>query len=116
LRDDPVRPDGTDLRELARGGGGDGAYDVYGISWSPDSRQIAYLSLPGGKARIVNANGTDAHTVFSQVYGPVAWSPDSKRLAIIQGNLYTIDTNGRSRHLIATGPLEYEYDPPAWAP
>ena len=106
-----MRPNGTDLHQLSAAGDG-----VWVLTWSPDSRRIAYWSLQGG-VMVVNADNTGAHTVLSTGYGRPAWSPDSKRLAVIQGQaLYTVALNGQSLHQIATGNLDSEYSPPVWAP
>jgi Tol biopolymer transport system component len=64
----------------------------YSPTWSPDGRQVAYLSDETGPRQlyIINSDGTDKWQVTS---GPnsvsyIAWSPDSQYILYTKGNLY----------------------------
>lgn len=112
-----ARPDATDIHRLMRLGAAVAA--VSGLTWSPNNRRIAYLSETQAgewQARVVNEDGTDAHTVLPNAF-TVDWSPDSKRLAVDSGSgLYTVAADGRSPRLLAAVPIDSEYAPPVWAP
>jgi TolB protein len=68
------------------------------ISWSPDSRQIAFTDLQGGVAfvSIVGADGTNRR-VLTMGFGP-AWSPDGSKILFITGSfpwaIHTIRPDG----------------------
>src|SRR5262245_19425769 len=52
-------------------------------AWSPDDRQIAYMTLPPGPLFVIASTGGTPHRVFQDDhhYATPAWSPDGKRLA-----------------------------------
>jgi Tol biopolymer transport system component len=58
----------------------------YDFQWSPDNRQIAFLSEAGKEAiKVMNADGSDVHTICGvercgQGLDDPAWSPDGRRL------------------------------------
>jgi Tol biopolymer transport system component len=86
--------------------------------WSPDGKQIAYLQ--DGVIWIMNANGTHQHQLgFGPPAHTIAWSPDSKYLAIGSGDfpvrIAILNlTNRTFRWFTPAGHIE-QYDP-AWSP
>ena len=54
------------------------------FTWSPDDRQIAFVSPDDGGIEVMNADGSDAHLVCdakrSACGGGLMWSPDGRKL------------------------------------
>lgn len=79
-----VRPDGTELRRLTRRG------EAASLSWSPDSRKLAYVLSEGGIGAdvwVINADGSRPYpvtTTSQTVKHYVRWSPDGSLLAYIE--------------------------------
>ena len=97
-----------------------GDWDDYGPVWSPDGTQIAFISgrredrdfRALTEAYVVNVEGgvAECWSGALQSVGAVAWSPDSRRLAVIgsddpagmvlwQGWLYVVDDSRQPRRI-----------------
>jgi len=50
--------------------------------WSSDGKRIAYISEAGPSVIVMQADGTDAQTVFHGEVTAISWSPDGKQLAL----------------------------------
>jgi Tol biopolymer transport system component len=92
-----ARPDGTGARRVFRFE--DPIHDTPFGSWSPDSRSIAFTSDRTGLV-IVNARSGSVRRIagISPLIVSPAWSPDSKRLAVIAGQVLTLDPNEQNVH------------------
>ncbi len=73
-------------------------------SWSPNGRQVAYVSFENRRASIYVQNvGDGSRQLISQfpgINGAPAWSPDGRKLAIVLSksgspNIYTLDLASR---------------------
>ncbi len=79
---DVVNADGTGLRQLVTGTGG----NQRPFTWSPDGTRIAFVAVGTSSwdIDVVNSDGTDARAIFSREgvwsEGP-AWSPDGAQIA-----------------------------------
>ncbi|MDJ0849796.1 MAG: hypothetical protein QNK04_15610 [Myxococcota bacterium] len=113
-----VKPDGKGLRQLTGGR----AIDV-GPAWSPDGRQIAFVSDRAGSPQIyvMDANGKNQRRLtFQGSYNThPAWSPDGQWIAYEsrvggQFDLWLIDPEGTVNLPLVTHPRSDES--PAWAP
>ena len=90
-------------------------------AWSPDGRQVAFISDRSGEEQlyVVAQDGGEARALTSdltaRLYRPV-WSPDSKRIAFYDhtGRIYVADLDG-NRKVIAVSPYEAVTDY-VWAP
>ena len=74
-RDDGVyvlRPDGSNVRLLWRGGAGD-------VAWSPDGSKLAVSK--GRSIWVMNADGSDPVRIASVPAQSLTWSPDGRRIA-----------------------------------
>lgn len=82
---------------------------VMSPSWSPDGRQIAYVSFEKKKAQIYTVDVETGHrrllTAFSGINGAPAWSPDGRELAVVLSKagspkIYSVDlTSGKMKQL-----------------
>ena len=92
-------------------------------AWSPNGRQLAYVSFEGDRPRIFSQNlatGTrQVIAAFPGLNGAPAWSPDGKQMAMTlskDGNaeIYVMDIDSRRlRRLTVGAAIDTE---PAWAP
>lgn len=98
-----ARPDGSGARRLFRFA--DPIHDTPYGSWSPDSRSIAFTSDNPHFAIVdVQSSTVRRITGISPLIGPPpAWSPDSKRLAVIGEQVMTVDTSGHHVRRLGTG-------------
>lgn len=92
-------------------------------SWSPDGRQVAYVSFENKQAEIylqdVASGRRQLLSRFPGINGAPAWSPDGRKLAIVLSksgtpNLYVIDI--ASRQLTQLTDDYYINTEPAFAP
>ena len=91
-------------------------------SWSPDGRQIAYVSFEKHRAEIYIADVSTGHrqllSQFSGINGAPAWSPDGRTLAFVLSKtgspkLYVMDIASKQLKQITDG---YSIDTePAWS-
>jgi TolB protein len=92
-------------------------------SWSPDARQVAYVSFEKKTAEIyvqtVASGERRKIASFKGINGAPAWSPDGRKLALTlsrDGNpeIYVMDINGGNlKRLTRNGAIDTE---PAWMP
>ena len=92
-------------------------------SWSPDGRQVAYVSFEKKSAEIyiqeVATGSRRKLASFKGINGAPAWSPDGRQLALTlsrDGNpeIYIMDVaSGALRRLTSTAAIDTE---PAWTP
>ena len=86
--------------------------------WSPDGSKIAYAVGDPGDVMVMNADGSDQHTVIggpTDDFGP-AWSPDGQQLAFIRFDdrtVYVANADGSGAHLVRSLGLQAV---PAWQP
>jgi uncharacterized repeat protein (TIGR01451 family) len=118
-----VRPDGSGLRDLTANGAGN-TYNRQ-ISWSPDSKRIAFTSGGYGGIDAIAVDGTGLTRLVP--YGQdgftrsvPAWSPDGSRIAFLENaDLCTADADGSGSDVARLTYTPISQEPPgdpAWQP
>ncbi len=92
-------------------------------SWSPDGRQIAYVSFEKKRAQIftveVSTGRRQLITSFEGINGAPAWAPNGRQLAVVLSkagspNIYTIDlSSGEMKQITFGSAINTE---PSYAP
>jgi Tol biopolymer transport system component len=86
--------------------------------WSPDGTRISYAAGDPGDILVMNADGSNQHTV---VGGPTddfgtAWSPDGEQIAFLRFDdrtVYVVNADGSGEHAVRPFGLQAV---PAWQP
>ena len=123
-----MRPDGTDIRALRRGGP---ASSAAALAWSPDGRRLAFLSgLPPQQSLwVMGADGrhvvrlASATSAAGEFLGPPAWSPDGTLLAYtakragaavalpaerVDRDVWVVNADGSDRRPLRRTPKQWE--------
>jgi Tol biopolymer transport system component len=106
--------DGTDQVQLTF----DPAFKDQVPDWSPDGAKISYAAGDPGDILVMNADGSDQHTVVAgstDDFG-TAWSPDGTQIAFLRFDdrtVYVVDADGGSEHAVLAFGLQAV---PAWQP
>lgn len=92
-------------------------------AWSPDGREIAYVSFEGGRPEVfvqtLATGGRRRVAAFPGLNGAPAWSPDGRRLALSLSRdgdpeIYVLElATGALRRLTRSPAIDTE---PAWSP
>ncbi len=88
-----INADGTDLKQLSPG------FVASAPSWSPDGRQIIYVSV--SSINVMNTDGAKSHAIYTiknvdsfPYLGGIIWSPDGSRIAFSRAQIYVMDADG----------------------
>jgi TolB protein len=113
-----MNPDGSGQRRLTNGGVA-GCGQEWGHTWSPDGRQIAFVS---DGIQVMNADGSGQRRLTSDTgfESNPAWSPDGRRIAFTGGRdgnagIYVINADGTEQRLLMPAAASY-FSSPAWSP
>ena len=102
--------------------------EMWGVTWSPDGRRIAFQrGVPSGKVElhVVNADGSGERALGSaETWCASAWSPDGSRLAVASGRdgrseLLVVNADGSGTLTLKRVPAQPSnwcaVDDPAWS-
>jgi TolB protein len=110
-----VDADGTHLKRLTRA-----RYGHSNPAWSPDGRSILYLSSPGGRLYLMDADGGNKRAIpgthledpgGTPSMPPAVWSRDGKRIFYLdyQGALVVVRRDGSARRRVTRGTAFREF-------
>jgi Bacterial Ig domain/WD40-like Beta Propeller Repeat len=74
-------------------------------AFSPDGTKIAFfrVGFPGG-LQVMNADGSDQHTIVEFIGREPSWSPDGTTIAIADQGLWVLDADGSDLEAFLTSP------------
>src|SRR4029078_12876924 len=96
------------------------------LAWSPDGRQIAFVSRREGEAGVYLVNADGSHQTrlttwqeFRMYFAAPVWSPDGRQIAFISNiegrdQIYVVETHGSNQTRLTT--LTTGVSTPAWSP
>src|SRR6266404_860553 len=115
-----MNSDGSNQRRLTQSAGVDDS-----PTWCPDGTKIAFSRFVRFASSLVvmSADGREER-ILSEVYSPVAWSPDSSNLAfasVEDTRIFVVNVDGSSLTAITNPPLNGVFDVgfdayPSWSP
>ncbi len=115
-----VRADGSGATKI---GGPMFATGVDSVSWSPDSRRVAYIGDPDERVHVASASGGSdaAISPANQPVDSVAWRPDGQAVLVrIQDGalwaLATVGLDGSVHRLTPADGCCWEYEAARWSP
>jgi len=108
-----VRPDGSDRQNVTA--------DVEGKAerpdWSPEGNRIAFHRSAGAFVTegvyTIKTDGTDLQAVKTEFFRAPAWSPDTSRIAMREGNdgILTVTTEGSDEQTVSAEGLRAAWSP-----
>ena len=110
-----MNPDGSGQRRLANGGV-PGCGQERDPAWSPDGRQIAFVSGDLREIYVMNLDGSGQRelTPDNASEKSPAWSPDGRQIAFLATGVRVVNADGSGlRRLTRTGG---DASAPAWSP
>jgi TolB protein len=109
-----VRPDGTGLRRVTRGGGAE-------PSWAPSESRLAFVR--NGRIHVVGADGGGLRRVTRGFGSQPVWSPDGRRIAFVRtftnpevSRIYTVGVDGRGLRMVTSTTRGMPLGPIDWQP
>ena len=113
-----VRFDGTELRQLWRGGPDGGPTPISDVSWSPDGSEVLFMHV---EPHVVSSDGRDLRRLEVPLQGDentrVSWSPDGTRIAIYYPGRHLITASPDGTDLVIHMEGTRALNPPlVWAP
>ena len=108
-----VKPDGSDLRELTRGGPDENDVDP---QFSPDGKAILFTSTRGGPAGVwrMAADGSKPERISDG--DQAEWSPDGKRIVLRRGEKILVRDLATSQEKVLS-PKDWPHcSAPSWSP
>jgi hypothetical protein len=112
-------PDGTDRRSVWRSPLGAHRGSVYGPSWSPNGRRIAFgfVRWSTGGARILSILEDGGRLRRVAVGFFPSWSPDGDRIALArQGQVWTVRPDGSDERQLTSLPPDGRIGSLVWSP
>jgi hypothetical protein len=113
-----IRPDGSGLRQLTRGGVSNGP------RWAPSGRQIAFVRAVPSRGTsdvwVMRPDGTGGRRIATGASGPPAWSPYGDELIVIRAagsgtDLFRVPlTGGQGQRLTFSGSRGCGVEHPSW--
>jgi len=87
------------------------------LSWSPDNSKIVFDARPPSglpSLFIIPSTGGNPHKITSKVGFHPVWSPDGKKIAFSNSNIWMFDLESKEYQQVTNNPADEFH--PAWSP